>query len=115
MSRLPLLIVLLINTAVTGTGWAMNTQATAPEQPAAEHAHCGDAMEQMAETESVPHQHTNGCCTPGACHCAPPSPASDLAVVPLRAPLVRVASSSPHDNGALPAPDLSRLLRPPIA
>src|SRR4249920_3666890 len=48
LSRLPLMIVLLINTAVTGTGWAMNAPAKTPEQPVVEHVHCGEAMEQMA-------------------------------------------------------------------
>jgi hypothetical protein len=124
MSRLPLMIVLLINTAVTGTGWAMNVPATTPEQPVAEHVHCGEAMEQMAGMASVPethvesqHQHSpNGdCCTLDTCHCAPPAPTSDLAIVPLRAPLVRVASISLHEQGAFPTPDLPRLLRPPIA
>lgn len=122
-SRLPLLIVLLINTAVTGTGWAMGVPATAREQPVAEHIHCGEAMEQMAGMADVPgthvgsqHEHStnDGCCTPGTCHCAPPSPASALALVPLRAPLLRVASIVPHEQGAFPAPDLPRLLRPPI-
>jgi hypothetical protein len=125
-SRLPLLIVLLINTAVTGSGWAMAApaaKADAPEQPVASHMDCGEAMGQMGETMESPtlqtaaqHQHSSsdGCCTPGTCHCAPPSPTGDLTVVPLRAPLVRVTSISPRQHGALPAPDLTRLLRPPI-
>jgi hypothetical protein len=125
MSRLPLMIVLLINTAVTGTGWAMNAPATtATEKPVAEHSHCGEAMEQMeqmADMATVPDTHasqqqhsTGGCCTAGACHCAPPTPASEMTVDPARAPLVRMASISPHAQGAFPAPDLTRLLRPPI-
>jgi hypothetical protein len=124
MSRLPLMIVLLINTAVTGTGWAMNAPAKTPEQPVVEHVHCGEAMEQMAGMPSAPETHTgsqhqhstnSGCCTPGSCHCAPPAPSSDLSIVPLRSPLVRLASISPLEQGAFPAPDLPRLLRPPIA
>lgn len=123
MSRLPLLIVLLINTAVTGTGWAMNAPAETPQPPVAEHVHCGEAMEQMAGT-SAPEAHhmsqhghsTNeDCCTPGACHCAPPAPTSDVAMAPLRAPLLRVASALLNELGAFPAPDLPRLFRPPIA
>ena len=123
MSRLPLMIVLLINTAVTGTGWAMNAPAETPEPPVAEHIHCGEAMEQMAGMSSVPdthivsqHQHSTsgGCCTLGTCHCAPPAPTSDVAMAPLLAPLVRVASTSLHELGAFPAPDLPPLFRPPI-
>jgi hypothetical protein len=123
LSRLPLLIVLLINTADTGTGWAMNAPAETPRQPVAEHVHCGEAMEQMADMTSDPdthigsqHQHSpnGGCCTPGICHCASPTPASEMKVAPMRAPLLRVASTFLHELGALPAPDLPRLLRPPI-
>jgi hypothetical protein len=121
------MVVLLINTAVTGTGWTMNAPVTAPEQPVAAHAQCGDAMEQMAgmaDMASVPeaqgasqhpHSPASGCCTPGTCHCAPPSPTSDLAIVPTLAQLVRVALISVFEQGAIPAPDLTRLLRPPIA
>jgi uncharacterized protein involved in copper resistance len=124
MSRLPLMIVLLINTAVTGTGWAMNAPVTPPGQTAIEHSPCGESMEQMSGMDESPavhtvpqHQHstTNGCCTPGTCHCASPTPASEITVVPIRAPLLRVASIFTQDQGAFPAPDLPRLLRPPIA
>jgi hypothetical protein len=108
------MIVLLINTAVTGTGWAMSAPAETRELPVAEHVHCGEAMEQMAEAKV--HQHsTNGdCCAPAACHCAPPAPTSDVAMAPLRAPLLRVASTFSHELGAFPAPDLPRRFRPPI-
>lgn len=124
MSRLPLMVVLLINMAVTGVGWAMAAPAAAPVQHVAAHSHCGEAMEQGADVDDSPaaqtvpqHQHaiSYGCCTPGTCHCASPTPTSEMAVVPVRAALVRVASIAARNQGAVPAPALVRLFRPPIA
>lgn len=116
-------IVLLINGTVTASAWASNLPETGTAQVGETHVHCADAMRgaagsgDLGAAQSAPkHQHssTDGCCTPGACHCASSSAPGNVSLIPIRAPLLRVASIATRDQGALPAPALTRHFRPPI-
>jgi len=125
-----LAIVLMINGTVTASAWAMNLPVAAPtqggDQAGGMPAHCADVMADVAAAGGAgavapppsTHDHhqssTNGCCAPGSCHCASSTLPGDVSLNPQRAPLLRVASISPREQRAAPAPALTRHFRPPI-
>jgi hypothetical protein len=116
-------IVLLINGAVTTSAWTANFPAGAAAPVGATHAHCADAMDeaqgsgdldQSQSSPKHPHSSTDGCCTPGTCHCLGSSAPASLGVMPICAPLLHVGSVAIRDQYATPAPTLTRHFRPPI-
>ena len=123
LHRVLMLLVLLIYEAVTVSAWAASLPSVAVAQTGDAHAHCQDALEEavgssdqdMTHSDSKhPHSSTDGCCKPGACHCAFSTPPGSISLVSERVPALYAASIASREHAVALAPKLPRHFRPPI-